>query len=245
MRHFQKEILNSARDETLPELPKSLRWKARFFGKQMITEYIWNYYERESTDRIPFYLPYIYMKECFDYLRRYGKIPKKQINMVLIDDDDARIDYFLLNYLGELNYVTIVTDRMKYFEGLQERAFQELGLLIDLVHTWEEKQLHGNMVWDFSYKLQRADCYPEGSICFLPHKKEWKVKEVREVCPQITTVTLASAGVGGELLIPSFAESLLVPSNFPFRESHCVELREWCNEQKWQLQMKAQKPENP
>lgn len=245
MRHFQKEILKSARSETIPELPKKLRWKARFFGKQMITDYLWNYYERESTDRIPFYLPYIYMKECFDYLRRYGKIPKKQINMVLIDDDDARIDYFLLNYLGELNYVTIVTDRMKYFEGLQERAFQELGLLIDLVHTWEGKQLHGNLVWDFSYKLQKADCYPEGSICFLPHKKEWKVKEVRESSRKITAVTLAAVGVSGEMLIPSFAESLLVPSNFPFRESRCVELRKWCDEQRWQLKMKVQKPENP
>lgn len=245
MRHFQKEILKSVRSETLPELPKKLRWKARFFGKQTITEYLWNYYERESADRIPFYLPYIYQKECFDYLRRCGKIPRKQIDLVLIDDDDSRIDYFLMNYLGELNYVTIVTDRMRYFEGLQERAFQELGLLIDLVHTWEEKKLQGNMVWDFSYKLQKADCYPEGSICFLPHKKEWKVKEVREHCPQMTVVTLAAIGVNGQMLIPSFAESLLVPSNFPFRESRCKELRNWCIEQKWQLKMKVQKPENP
>ena len=245
MRHFQKEILKSARSETLPELPKKLRWRSRFFGKQIITEYLWNYYERESADRIPFYLPYIYMKECFDYLRRYGKIPKKQINMVLIDDGDSRIDYFLMNYLGELNYVTIVTDRMEYFEGLQERAFQELGLLIDLVHSWEEKELQGNLVWDFSYKLQTADCYPKGSICFLPHKKEWKVKEVRESSSQITVVTISSVSVNGELLVPLFAESLLVPSNFPFRESRCEELRKWCNEQKWQLKIKVQKPENP
>ena len=245
MRHFQKQILKSARSETIPELPKMLRWKAHFFGKQMITQYLWNYYERESEDRIPFYLPYIYQKECFDFLRRYGKIPQKQIDMVLIDDEDYRTDYFLKNYLEELNYVTIVTDRKEYFEGLQERAFQELGLLIDVVHPWEEKQLQGNLVWDFSYKLQRADCYPEGSICFLPHKKEWKVKELCAHQPRMTAVTLSAIKIKEELIIPSFAESLLVPSKISFRESYCQELRNWCIQQGWQLKMKVQKSEKP
>ena len=245
MRQFQKEILKSARSETFPEVSKKLRWKARFFGKQILTEYLWQYYERESTDRIPFYLPYIYQKECFDFLRRYGKIPKKQIEMVLIDDEDFRTDYFLKNYLEEFNYVTIVTERKEYFESLQERAFQELGLLIDVIYPWEEKQLSGNLVWDFSYKLQKTDCYPEGSVCFLPHKKEWKVKELRENQPKITIVTLAGVKIGEELVIPAFAESLLVPSDFSFRESSCQELRNWCLQQRWQLKMRVQKPEKP
>ena len=245
MRQFQKEILKSARSETLPEVSGKLRWKARFLGKQMITEYLWHYYERESADRIPFYLPCIYQKECFDFLRRYGRIPKKQINMVLIDDEDFRTDYFLVNYLEELNYVTIVTDRKAYFEGLQERAFQERGLLIDLVYPWEEKNLQGNLVWDFSYKLQREDCYPDGSVCFLPCKKEWKIKELGKNAPKITVITLAAVMIQGEAIQPSFAESLLVPVNFPFRESRCQELRNWCIRQRWQLKMKVQKPEKP
>ena len=245
MRQFQKEILKSARSETFPEIPRKLRWRAHIFGKQIITEYLWNYYERESKERIPFYLPYIYQKECFDFLRRYGKIPKKQINMILIDDGDFRTDYFLMNYLEMLNYVTIVTDRKEYFEGLQERAFQELGLLIDVIHSWEEKNLQGNLVWDFYYKLQNVNCYPEGSVCFLPHKKEWKIKELRAHNAKITTITLAAVKVREEMMCPAFAESILVPSEFPFRESRCQELRNWCIQQRWQLKMKVQKPEKP
>ena len=84
MRHFQKDILKHARPETKPELPRKIRLRAKFFGKQNALEYIWNYYERESEKRVPFYLPYIYMKEIFDSLRRYAQIPKKQIGMVLI-----------------------------------------------------------------------------------------------------------------------------------------------------------------
>lgn len=241
MRHFQIELLKSARPETKPELPKKLYWKAKFFGKQTISEYLWNYYERESERRVPFYLPYIYMKECFDYLRRYAKIPKKQISMVLIDDDDARTDYFLTNFLGELNYLTIVTDRIKYFEGLQERAFQELGLLIDLVHSWEDKNLQGNLVWDFSEKLQKEDCYPKGSICFVPHKKEWKIEELRRVCPEIDVVTFKAVETTFGIIRPAMAECLLVPSDFPFRETRCQDLKIWCRKKKWLVKMNAER----
>lgn len=245
MRHFEYEIIKSARPETRPEIPKKLYWKAKFFGKQKILEFIWNYYERESEKRIPFYLPYIYLKECFDYLRRYAGIPKKQINMILIDDDDARTDYFLTNFLEDLNYLTIVTDRMKYFESLQERAFQELGLLIDLVHSWEEKNLQGNLVWDFSEKLQKEDCYPKGSVCFLPHKKAWKIEEVRKSCREIDIITLEGVEMMQKVILPSLAECFLVPADFPFRETRCEDLRVWCKRNRWSVKMNVQKPEKP
>ena len=201
--------------------------------------------ERESEERVPFYLPCIYMKEIFDYLRRSAQIPKKQINVVLIDGNDARTDYFLTAFLGELNYLTIVTDRMKYFEGLQERAFQELGLLIDLVHSWEEKNLQGNLVWDFSENLQKEDCYPEGSFCFVSHKEEWKVKKLRSVCPQITVVTFAAVETPEGSICPSMAENLLVPAGFPFRETRCQDLKMWCGKKKWMVKMNVQKGEKP
>lgn len=234
-----------ARPETKPEIPRRVRWKANFFGKHYLSEYLWNYYRKESESRIPFYLPYIYMKENFGYLRRYGKIPRKQINMVLIDGDDGRIDYFLYEFLEELNYLTIITDRKKYFEGLQERAFQELGLLIDLVLPWEEKNLRGNLVWDFSDKLQKSDCYPAGSICFMPHKKEWKIRELLGSCPEIIVVSVTKVIIGENCVLPSMAESLLVPAKFPFRKSRCDALRQWCRAQKWQMKMTAQSGEKP
>lgn len=64
------DIVKLARPETLPEIPRKIRWKARFFGKQILLQYLKDYYERESMERVPFYLPYIYIKENFDYLRR-------------------------------------------------------------------------------------------------------------------------------------------------------------------------------
>ena len=245
MTNFQIELLKSARPETTPELPRKLYWKAKFFGKQAISEFIWNYYRRESESRVPFYLPYIYMKENFDYLRRYAQIPKKQINMVLIDDDDARTDYFLTAFLGELNYVIIVTDRVKYFESLQERAFQELGLLIDLVHSWEDKNLYGNLVWDFSEKIQKADCYPKGSICFAPHKKEGKIEELVKSCPEVTVITPAAVETMFGTLSSSMAECLLVPPAFPFRQTRCEDLKMWCARKQWKVKMRVQKGEKP
>lgn len=240
MDYLTMELISSARPETRPEIPRKLRWKARIFGKYKIEEYMRDYYERESGERVPFYLPYIFMKENFDYIRRYGKIPRHQISMVLIDGNDARTDYFLMEFLEELNFLTIVTERKEYFENLQERAFQELGLLIELVRPWETKNLRGNLVWDFTEELQNADCYPEESICFMPHKKIWKVKEALRMCKDITAVSIKWAEISGECIFPWVAETLLVPAGFPFRQSRCEELQEWCEMKKWTVKLRAE-----
>ena len=248
MDELTKRLPELIREETLPHIPKKIRWKAKIFGKTQILEYMRNYYEEESVKRVPFYLPYIYMKEIFRYLCRYGRFRKREVSMVLIDGGDARTDYFLFEFLEELNFLTIVTERREYFTGLQERAFQELGLIIELVLPWETKTLCGNLVWDFTEQLQRADCYPEHCICFVPHKKKWKIQELTRECPTVTAVSVKAIECKGMSLTPALAESFLVPANFPFRESRCEELKGWCHQKQWMFKpdvLKAISPEKP
>lgn len=233
MEHYQKELLAQIRPETRPVLPGKVRFRARIFGKQKALEYIGNYYERESAGRIPFYLPYIYRRELFDHMRRLAKIPKSRVGLVLIDGEDARTDFLLYEFLDNVNYLTIITERMAYFTDLQERAFQELGLLVDLVKPWEEKQLEGNLVWDLTENIQKADCYPPGSIALMAHKKLWKVREQVKMCENITAVYIRAVNAGKIEVSPAMAECFLVPGNFPFRESRCLELERWCRQKKW------------
>lgn len=241
MDDFQKKLPMLAREETRPEIPAKVRFYARFFGKQQRLEYLSNYYAEQAVKRTPFYLPCIYMKEEFQYLCRYKGIPKRQVSAVLIDAGDARSDYFLYAFLETLNYLTIITERREYFAGLAERAFQELGLLVDLVCLWEKKELCGNLVWDFSRKLQGADCYPEESICFAPCKSRREIAELLESCPTVTAAGAPSIIIGPYELSASMAEGLLVPDQFPFRKSRCEELRKWCIESGWHIKMGAQK----
>lgn len=239
MENLYEKLLPYARKETLPKIPLKVRRKAKIFGKSMISDYIGNYYKRESEGRIPFYLPYIYMQENFAYLRRYAGIPQSRILPVLIDGGDERTDYFLETFLGKLNFLTIVTERKKYFESLQERAFQELGLIIELVQPWEGTNISGNMVWDFTKNIQCGGCYPKGSICFAPHKKEWKLKELVKTREDLTVVSLKYVKIKELCLSPSLGEALLVPANFPFRKSRLEELQGWCRQQKWSVKMKV------
>lgn len=234
-----EKLLPYARKETIPEIPGKVRKKAKIFGKRMILDYIGNYYKRESESRVPFYLPYIDMRENFFYLRRYANLPKSRILMVIIDGGDERTDYFLEEFIGELNFLTIVTERKKYFESLQERAFQELGLIIELAQPWETEKIQGNMVWDFTKNIQSTRCYPKGSICFVPHKKEWKLKELLKTCEDLTVVSLKYVKVRDLYISPSMAEALMVPADFPFRRSRLEELRGWCKQQKWSIKMRA------
>ena len=236
----KRELLEIARPETRPKIGVGVRWKAKLLGKQKIIEYIWDYYERESENRLPFYIPCIYMKECFEYLRRYAKIPQNKICMIMIDDGDYRTEYFLNEFLEILNYLTIITDRPEYFERMQETAFQETGLLIDLVRPWEEKNLQGNMVWDFTETIQKADCYPEDSICFVPYKKNWKIKDLLESSHTVTAVSLKSMEFKGYDIVPELAESFLVPWGVTFRRTRCEDLKQWCKMKNLKLKLKAE-----
>ena len=241
MDDFRKKLPMLAREETRLEIPVKVRFRARLFRKQQHWEYLSDYYMEQASKRTPLYLPCIYMKEEWNYLCRYAGIRKSQVSAVLIDANDARTDYFLYEFLESLNYLTIVTERREYFENFTERAFQELGLLIDLVCPWEAKKLLGNLVWDFSGKLQSADCYPQGSICFAPCKNRRKLKAVRENCPTVAAVGAPAVVIGPYELSASLAESLLVPDKFPFRKSRCEELRQWCMGNGWHMKMTAQK----
>lgn len=241
MEELQKMLPKLARDETKPEIPWKIRVKSKIFGKRMKAEYLWNYYQEESESRIPFYLPYIYMKEILDIMRRYGQIPRKQLRLVLIDGGDQRIDYFLYEFLEKVNFLTIVTSRKEYFESLQERAFQELGLLVELVLPWEEKQLSGNLLWDFSESLQSYDCYPKDCICFLPHKKPWKIREIMENGENLRILTFAGVQKGNLTLPANLAECLWIPRNLPFRKSRCMELEKWCKAAQWEAKISVGK----
>ena len=230
-----KKLPELVRPETIPEISKKIFWKSKIFGKKLVWDYIAAYYVEESESRVPFYLPYVYMKECYRYLCKVAGVSRKQVSMVLIDGGDSRTDYFLYEFLETLNYLTIITERPAYFEGLQERAFQELGLLIDLFLPWETKNIHGNLVWDFTEQLQNMDCYPSGSVGFIPHKKDCKPLN-------IISVTIDGAEVQGMHYSPQLAETFLVPRDFPFRESRCEELKKWCRQRSWTLKMKVRQP---
>ena len=111
--------------------------------------------------------------------------------------------------------------------------------MVDFVHSWEEKQLTGNLVWDFSEMIQKSDCYPEGSVCFLPYKMEWKQNEIQSSVPNITIVKIQCVKANGMELSPGLAESMLVPSDITFRASRCEMLRKWCEKQKWRIKLKV------
>lgn len=235
MKEYQKEILKMAEKDTLPKLPKKF-WKfQRWFSQEYFWEYLWNYYMEESKGRRPFYLPYLYLREEQDFLRRTGQMALEEIHLVIIDSEDERCGYLLQELLWKLNYLTILTNRKKYFEGLKNRAFQEMGLIIELYYPWQEKHVYGNLIWDLTDKLQPKDCYPSGSICFMPHKSQVQKEILGEQCPDTRFFLMPDILWRDQKLTANFAEALSVPCYFPFRESRCEDLKIKSRNCHWKL----------
>ncbi len=84
------------------------------------------------------------------YFRREKGIARKDMELVLIDDEDrpayqiAQIAEYLMK---DLNIFYLVTDREDAFEELAEEAMEEYGLLLVLLPKGGEAGL-GNLVLD-------------------------------------------------------------------------------------------------
>ncbi len=88
--------------------------------------------------------------EIATYFRREKGIAKKDVELVLIDDEDrpayqiAQIAEYLMK---DLNFFYLVTERAEAFEELAEEAMEEYGLLLVLLSK-ESETVPGNLVLD-------------------------------------------------------------------------------------------------
>lgn len=88
--------------------------------------------------------------EVVTYLRREKGIAKKNLELVLVDDEDrpayqiAQIAEYLME---DLNVFYLVTGRADAFEELSEEAMEEYGLLLVLLPK-ETETAPGNLLLD-------------------------------------------------------------------------------------------------
>ena len=96
----------------------------------------------------------MYMRETpriVTYFRREKGISRKDMELVLIDDEDrpayqiAQIAEYLMK---DLNIFYLVTDREDAFEELAEEAMEERGLLIVVFEEAPGERMPGNLALD-------------------------------------------------------------------------------------------------
>ena len=104
------------------------------------------------------YVPRI--PEIILYIRRQREIPRRQLELTLIDKEDEpawRIKGILRNLMKDPQVMYLVTDRAETFAEMEEEAMKMYGLPFLVLDKTELKKMPGNLVLDLNLWENQLD----------------------------------------------------------------------------------------
>ena len=104
------------------------------------------------------YVPRI--PEIILYIRRQCEIPRRQLELTLIDKEDEpawRIKGILRNLMKDSQVMYLVTDRAEAFAEMEEEAMEMYGLPFLVLDKTELKKMPGNLILDLNLWENQLD----------------------------------------------------------------------------------------
>lgn len=104
------------------------------------------------------YVPRI--PEIILYIRRQREIPRRQLELTLIDKEDEpawRIKGILRNLMKDPQVMYVVTDRPESFAEMEEEAMEMYGLPFLVLDKTELEKMPGNLVLDLNLWENQLD----------------------------------------------------------------------------------------
>ena len=104
------------------------------------------------------YVPRI--PEIVLYIRRQREIPRRQLELTLIDKEDEpawRIKGILRNLMKDPQVMYLVTDRAEAFAEMEEEAMEMYGLPFLVLDKTELEKMPGNLVLDLNLWENQLD----------------------------------------------------------------------------------------
>lgn len=138
IKNFISKLLNSTSDEQSDRTqePESLVRQWQF---------------ADYVPRIP---------EIILYIRRQREIPRRQLELTLIDKEDEpawRIKGILRNLMKDPQVMYLVTDRAEAFAEMEEEAMEMYGLPFVVLDKTELEKMPGNLVLDLNLWENQLD----------------------------------------------------------------------------------------
>ena len=98
--------------------------------------------------------------EIILYIRRQREIPRRQLELTLIDKEDEpawRIKGILRNLMKDPQVMYLVTDRAEAFAEMEEEAMEMYGLPFLVLDKTELEKMPGNLILDLNLWENQLD----------------------------------------------------------------------------------------
>ena len=113
-------------------------------------------YKTEEKVKILMFSDYVpRIPEIILYIRRQREIPRRQLELTLIDKEDEpawRIKGILRNLMKDPQVMYLVTDRAESFAEMEEEAMEMYGLPFLVLDKTELEKMPGNLVFQRSFQ---------------------------------------------------------------------------------------------
>ena len=118
-------------------------------------------YKTEEKVKILMFSDYVpRIPEIILYIRRQREIPRRQLELTLIDKEDEpawRIKGILRNLMKDPQVMYLVTDRAESFAEMEEEAMEMYGLPFLVLDKTELKKMPGNLILDLNLWENQLD----------------------------------------------------------------------------------------
>ena len=118
-------------------------------------------YKTEEKVKILLFSDYVpRIPEIILYIRRQREIPRRQLELTLIDKEDEpawRIKGILRNLMKDPQVMYVVTDRPESFAEMEEEAMEMYGLPFLVLDKTELEKMPGNLVLDLNLWENQLD----------------------------------------------------------------------------------------
>ena len=118
-------------------------------------------YKTEEKVKILMFSDYVpRIPEIILYIRRQREIPRRQLELTLIDKEDEpawRIKGILRNLMKDPQVMYLVTDRAESFAEMEEEAMEMYGLPFLVLDKTELEKMPGNLVLDLNLWEKQLD----------------------------------------------------------------------------------------
>ena len=118
-------------------------------------------YKTEEKVKILMFSDYVpRIPEIILYIRRQREIPRRQLELMLIDKEDEpawRIKGIIRSLMKDPQVMYLVTDRAEAFAEMEEEAMEMYGLPFVVLDKTELEKMPGNLVLDLNLWENQLD----------------------------------------------------------------------------------------
>lgn len=117
--------------------------------------------ERAEKERT--LIKFLYLRELVEIARDKLRVKEKDMKLVIIDSHDKRIEHVLEQFINNLNYLTIITNREEYFTGFRDMIYDTTGLVVEFEELPLRNHIDGNIIIDLdSESYKNYNFFPYG-----------------------------------------------------------------------------------